>query len=118
MLRMSVWWPYSTMSSCNNSHFDCVCALHVLQVTTMQVLQFKEYPADGPGALRVTFQEELADQFVILGSLPMGLWTIRTDPGTPLNWVRDTVRGVTGRVIAVTTPVVVQLLQAVGWIKQ
>lgn len=64
------------------------------------------------------FHEELSDQFVFLGTIPMGLYTIRTDPGTPLNWMRDAVRGVMGQVIAVSTPVVVQLLEAVGWIKQ
>jgi hypothetical protein len=92
--------------------------VHVLQVWSSFVLQFEEYPADGPGAVRVAFHEELSDQFVFLGTIPMGLYTIRTDPGTPLNWIRDTVRGVMGQVIAVSTPVLVQLLEAVGWVKQ
>lgn len=34
----------------------------MLQVWSCQVFQFEDSPADGPGALRVTFQEELADQ--------------------------------------------------------
>lgn len=87
----------------------------VLQVWSTQVIQFEEYPTDG---LVVVFQEELRDQFTLLGCLHVGLSSVRTDPGTPLNWIRDTVRGAVGTAIAVGTPVMVQLLEAVGWIKQ
>jgi hypothetical protein len=81
-------------------------------------MQFEESPADGPGALRLAFHEELADQFIFLGLIPVGLYTIRTDPGTPLNWLRDAVRHTAAQVIATSTPVLTGLLEAVGWIKQ
>lgn len=81
------------------------------------MFQFEACPSDGPGALRVAFQEELADQFIYLGLLPLGVYTLRTDPGTPLNWLLDTARGLLGRSISVGTPVVMQLLQATGVVK-
>lgn len=91
----------------------CMAAGVMLQVWSTQVIQFEEHPTDG----LVVFQEELQDQFTLLGSLHVGLSSVRTDPGTPLNWIRDAVRGAVGAVIAVGTPVMVQLLEAVGWIK-
>lgn len=78
------------------------------------MMQFEKSPEDGPGVLRVVFQEELADQFVFLGCLPVGLYTIRSDPGTPLNWLLSTARGISGRVIATGTPLFVAVLQAAG----
>jgi len=86
-----------------------------IQVWTSFVLQFEE---DASGALRVVFHEELVDQMVFVGLFHLGLYAVRTDPGTPLNWIRDRLRRATGQVIAVTTPVVVQVAQAVGWIKE
>lgn len=91
------------------------CRCVMLQVWSTQVIQFEEHPTDG---LVVVFQEELQDQFILLGSLHVGLSSVRTDPGTPLNCIRDAVHGAVGAVIAVGTPVMVQLLEAVGWIKQ
>jgi hypothetical protein len=32
------------------------------QVWSSQVFEFEEFESDGPGALRIAFQEELADQ--------------------------------------------------------
>jgi hypothetical protein len=87
----------------------------VLQVWSTHVLKFEEHPTDG---LMVVHQEELQDQFTLLGSMHVGLSSVRTDPGTPLNWIRDAVRGAVGAAIAVGTPVLVQVLEAVGWIKQ
>jgi hypothetical protein len=81
------------------------------------VFQFEDCPSDGAGALRATFQEELADQFVYVGLFPFGLHTLRTDPGTPLNWLLNAARSAAGTAIATFTPCVVQLLQAVGVVK-
>lgn len=87
----------------------------MLQVWSTHVLEFEQHATDG---LVVVHQEELQDQFTLLGSLHVGLSSLRTDPGTPLNWIRDAVRSVVGAAIAVGAPVLVQVLEAVGWIKQ
>jgi hypothetical protein len=42
---------------------------------------------------------------------------VRTDPGTPLNWLLNTARGAMGQAIAFCAPLVVQMLQAMGWVK-
>lgn len=119
------WQPTGTIpdsvlvTSCHNARGVQRGLWHcLLQVWSTHVMQFEQCPSDGPGALRLAFHEEVADQFVLLGLIPLGLYTIRTDQGTPLAWARDAVRHTAGRVIAATTPVVVRLLEAVGWIKE
>lgn len=102
----------------------CLClpstpSLHTryTQVWSTHLMRFEEYPADGPGALRLVLHEEVADQFVLLGLIPTGLYTIRTDPGTPLNWIRNTLRRAVGRMISVCTPIWVALLRGVRLIE-
>jgi hypothetical protein len=90
----------------------------VLQVWSTQVMQFEPYPADGPGALRIAFQEELQDQFIFFGLLPIGLYTIRTDPGTPLNGMLTAVRRVVGLSTTAFAGVVEAGLQALGYLKK
>eukprot|EP00879_Flechtneria_rotunda_P004098 GHRR01004343.1.p1 GENE.GHRR01004343.1~~GHRR01004343.1.p1 ORF type:complete len:229 (+),score=48.10 GHRR01004343.1:208-894(+) len=84
------------------------------KVWTTQVFQFEESPQDGPGALRVVFQEELMDQMVFLGLIPIGLYAWRTDPGTPLHSLRTGIRRVVGRSIHAYVEVVERLLVAGG----
>ena len=111
--------PFHSMMVLHRTDQSVLLAVTAItQVWSTHIMQFEEYPADGPGALRLAFHEEVADQFVLLGLIPMGLYTIRTDPGTPLNWIRDTVRHTAGRVIAGATPAMVWVLEAVGWIEQ
>jgi hypothetical protein len=53
---------------------SCTCLVSLIAVTlpnpailqgwSTHVFQFNDSPSDGPGALRVTFREELADQFI------------------------------------------------------
>jgi hypothetical protein len=45
------------------------------------------------------------------------MYTIRTDPGTPFNWLLDTARGAVGWGIAAGTLLVMQLLQVAGVVK-
>lgn len=85
-----------------------------VQVWTQQVFQFVEHPADGPGALRVVFQEEILDQFLLLGVLPLTLPAIRTDPGTPLDRLLSNGRLLLGGLIHSAMSGLQPLLQAVG----
>jgi hypothetical protein len=78
------------------------------------VFQFREYPEDGPGALRVCFQEELADQIVFLGLVPFGLYALRTEPGTPLHMVVTWFRVNLGFWLCLVINLLEQLLQALG----
>jgi hypothetical protein len=92
-------------------------------------MQFTELPADTPdssssssgggstAALAIAWQQELCDQFVFLGAIPLGLYALRTDPGTPLAWACGALRGAMGRVIAAGVPPAVQLLRALGVIQ-
>jgi hypothetical protein len=87
-----------------------------MQVWTTQVMQFEPYPADGPDALRIAFQEELQDQFVFFGVLPLGLYAIRTDPGTTLNAVLSGARRLVGAGLVAFAGVVEGGLQALGYL--
>lgn len=92
------------------------------KVWSSQLLRFEECArpataaaeAAGEAELRVVWQEELADQFVFLGMLPLGLYTIRADPHTPLCWLLAALRNTAGCVVAACMPVVMRLLAAVG----
>eukprot|EP00882_Tetradesmus_deserticola_P001937 GHRQ01002076.1.p1 GENE.GHRQ01002076.1~~GHRQ01002076.1.p1 ORF type:complete len:229 (+),score=84.96 GHRQ01002076.1:191-877(+) len=88
------------------------------KVWSTQVMQFEPYPEDGPGALRIAFEEELHDQFVLFGLLPMGLYTIRTDPGTPLNALLTAARRLVAQGMIATAAVVEAGLQALGYLRK
>jgi hypothetical protein len=81
-------------------------------------MQFVPYPADSPDALRLAFQEELQEQFIFFGLLPLGLYAIRTDPGTTLNSVLSGVRRLVGSSLTLTAGVVEAGLQALGYLPQ
>jgi hypothetical protein len=81
----------------------------------MQFAPSDDTNSDGPDEpLRIVFQEELADQMVFLGSLPITLFAVRSDPGTPLDCVLNAARGGVGCLTALWAPWAVRLLKAVG----
>lgn len=87
---------------------------------TIQVMQFapSSDPTDGPGALRMVFQEELQDQFVFFGLLPVGLYTLRTDPGTVLNTIRTNLRRLVARALTASAAAVERAYEVVRRMRQ
>uniref|UniRef100_A0A383VLK9 Uncharacterized protein n=1 Tax=Tetradesmus obliquus TaxID=3088 RepID=A0A383VLK9_TETOB len=88
------------------------------KVWSTHVMQFEPFPADGPGALRLAFQEELHDQMIFFGLLPLGLYAIRTDPGTPLNSLLTSARRMVGAGIVAWAGVVEAGLAALGYMQK
>ncbi|KAF6258098.1 hypothetical protein COO60DRAFT_1701478 [Scenedesmus sp. NREL 46B-D3] len=113
VVQLEAWQHYAPLAWLDN-----VLKQPVWKVWSTQVMQFEPYPADGPGALRLAFEEELHDQFVFFGLLPMGLYTVRTDPGTPLDTLLTKVRRLVAWGIVASAGVVEAGLQALGYLKR
>lgn len=61
------------------------------------------------------FQEELLGQHVFLGTVPMSVCAVRSDPGTLLNSLRNTVRCCIGWVVQNGVGLVEGVLHAAAW---
>jgi hypothetical protein len=85
-----------------------------MQVLTIQLFQFEEYPADGPGALRVSYHEEWLDQLIFFGTISVGIYKVGSDPGTPLNWARSQLRRFNGQLLHSSAQVVDRVLGTLG----
>jgi hypothetical protein len=86
----------------------------LLQVWSTQVFQFRDYPEDGPGALRICCNEELNDQLIFFGLIPVGVYAIRSDPGTPLHLMLSWLRDLVGRWLVWNCRMWEVILQVVG----